>query len=86
MSIYFWLDNWVEDISLENLGTGELDLVKKHTKVSDYWDDQSGWRWDYFEGKLPCAILDKITTILVADDLSHEDGFYWGCQRVGIFQ
>lgn len=82
---YFWLDRWVGEVHLITLVVEEVDLTEKYRRVSDYWELDLGWRWAAFDSKLLKEALERIATIMLAEEPHLTYGFYWRASSDGNF-
>ncbi|XP_074301095.1 uncharacterized protein LOC141632448 [Silene latifolia] len=81
----FWDHSWVDGICLFDHNIAPIPEVSLGATVSDMWCEQNGWKWDLFADLLPQNILQRISSISLANDPDLEDSLYWQGTSSGKF-
>ena len=61
------------------------DSPDSYATVHEYWDHNSGWKWNLLEGKLPAHELIQLNAVLARKDNDEADGTSWGLSSNGSF-
>ncbi|XP_019200030.1 PREDICTED: uncharacterized protein LOC109193611 [Ipomoea nil] len=80
----FWQDIWIGDRSLRDVASPQIPDSISQLKVSDYWSNIDGWKWDDFEDFLPSAITDAMAAILICPDDHMQDQIIWSGETSGL--
>lgn len=54
-----------------------VDGEEMDKRVYQYWDHESGWRWDAFVRHLPAKTLVKLASMRVRPETTGKDRFVW---------
>jgi len=81
----FWHHHWVLNKPLSQLVLSEIPTQIKDLPVSDFWDDENGWKWDLFSELLPEETLKAIASYTVTVGDENNDEFIWDGSAHGGF-
>lgn len=73
--IEFWNDSWIEARPLYESTQSYVGQQQVKLKVTDYWQDGVGWRWDWIDHQLLARTLMNLTSKVLNADSSEMDEF-----------
>lgn len=82
----FWKHSWVGPHSLLTHTTRPIPLDQQSDTVAQYWDQNTGWRWDLFSDYLPPALLEQISSFELFREENINDTIYWQGDPSGVYR
>ena len=80
----FWKHRWIDGRILADQTTQELPEDQKNRLVREYWDHDTGWKWDLLSQYLPRELLQRVASFELARE-GVEDNLLWVANKSGKF-
>ena len=81
----FWRHRWATTTPLMELASQQVPERDRAKTVADYWQPDTGWRWDELAELLPDAIQGRVVAFQVYPTLTLNDSLFWGATASGQF-
>lgn len=80
-----WKDKWLEDTPLQSLALSPIAENKLLCKVSYYWSDERGWKWEEIGNLLPSSTLLRLASTIISSNMDDKDQMGWKETENGVF-
>lgn len=64
----FWIETWLLNNPLEDYNNRDLFEQEKQAKVADYWNNQTGWKWNMIRGMFTEEAMERLASFVLSDD------------------
>nr|GME10248.1 putative non-LTR retroelement reverse transcriptase [Ipomoea batatas] len=81
----FWTDKWLIKTELLHLSTKVIPVDERNLTVRDYWDDESGWKFQKLNHLPPTGIINKLKGFFLSSDPNLKDTILWNQTSTGFF-
>lgn len=75
--VVFWVDVWLEDLSLAHMALQQLTDDALECRVTDYLENNRGWRWEASSNLLPTSTLIEMASHVVVESDLEQDEITW---------
>nr|GLL29880.1 uncharacterized protein LOC109150807 [Ipomoea trifida] len=78
-------DKWLIKTELLHLSTKVIPVDERNLTVRDYWDDESGWKFQKLNHHPPTGIINKLKGFFLSSDPNLKDTILWNQTSTGFF-